>query len=59
METKIEYKKLYKETNEKFAQRVEHMLYYICGCNAKRGREVLKECLKRNKEKLNGNNNKN
>jgi N-acetylmuramic acid 6-phosphate (MurNAc-6-P) etherase len=52
METKIEYKKLYKETNEKFVQRVEHMLYYICGCNAKRGREVLKECLKRNKEKL-------
>ena len=52
----MDYKKLHRETNEKFVQRVEHMLYYICGCDYKRGEEVLKECLKRNKEKLkNGN----
>jgi N-acetylmuramic acid 6-phosphate (MurNAc-6-P) etherase len=43
--------KLYKDTNQKFIERVENMLYYVCGCNKKRGREVLEECLKRNKEK--------
>lgn len=42
---------LYKETNEKFINRVEGMIYYTCGCDIKRGREVLEECLKRNKEK--------
>ena len=46
---KRELEKLYKETNEKFVQRVENMLYYICGCDKKRGREILKDCLKRNK----------
>jgi hypothetical protein len=44
-------KKLYKETNEKFVGRVENMLYNICGCDKKRGEIILKECLKRNKEK--------
>lgn len=42
---------LYKETNEKFIQRIEHMLYNICGCDYKRGHKILGECLKRNKEK--------
>jgi len=42
---------LYKETNEKFIGRVERMVYYICGCDIKRGREILEECLKRNKKK--------
>ena len=44
---------LYKETNQKFVGRVEHMLYDICGMDFERAREVLIECLKRNKEKLN------
>lgn len=48
---KKELKKLYKETNKKFVGRVEHILYYISGCDLKRGREVLKECLKRNNKK--------
>ena len=43
--------KLYKETNEKFIQRIEYLLYKDCGCNLKRGREVLRECLNRNKLK--------
>jgi len=42
---------LYKETNNKFADRVDCMLYDTCGCNIKRAREVLRECLKRNKLK--------
>lgn len=28
-------------------ERVENMLYYICGCNYKEGEIILKECLKR------------
>ena len=36
--------KLYKETNEKFVQRVENMIYNTCGCDIKRAREVLEEC---------------
>ena len=48
---KKELKKLYKETNNKFVGRMEHMLYYICGCDIKRGKEVLEECLKKNNEK--------
>jgi len=43
---------LYKETNKKFVDRVEHILYSICGCDFVRGHEILLECLKRNKEKL-------
>ena len=42
---------LYKETNEKFINRIEIMLYNTCGCNKKRAREILIECLKSNKEK--------
>lgn len=34
---------LYKETNLKFIERVENMLYYMCGCNKKRGKEILEE----------------
>jgi len=45
--------KLYKETNEKFVQRVENMIYNTCGCDVKRAREVLEECLKRNNTSLN------
>jgi len=43
---------LYKQTNEKFIERVEQMLYFTCGCDTKRAKEVLEECLKRNKEKI-------
>ena len=49
---KIDLEKLHKETNEKFVQRVENMLYYICGCDLKRGKIVLEECLKRTKKKI-------
>ena len=42
---------LYKETNEKFIERIENMLYCICGCNFERGKEILLECLKRNEDK--------
>ena len=42
--------KLRKETNDKFVARVEKMLYEICGCDRKRGIEILKECLKRAEE---------
>jgi len=42
---------LYEETNEKFIGRMENMLYFICGCDYKRGRKILLACLKRNKEK--------
>lgn len=51
MDRKVHGEKLYKETNEKFVGRIENMLYYICGCDTKRGKEVLEECLKRNKER--------
>ena len=37
---------------EKFVDRVEGMIYSICGCSYREAREVLKECLRRNKEKL-------
>ena len=47
-----EINKLYKETNEKFIQRVQVMIYETCGCSPERAEEVLKECLKRNKVKL-------
>jgi hypothetical protein len=46
-QNKTDYKKLYKEINEKYVGRIENMLYYVCGCDYKRGREVLKECLKK------------
>lgn len=46
-----ELNKLYKETNDKFVSRVEGMLYDICGCDLERGRIILKECLKRNKNR--------
>jgi len=29
-------------------ERVQVMIYSTCGCSLKEGREVLKECLKRN-----------
>ena len=41
----------YQETNEKFVQRMQHMLYEICGCDAERGKLILDECLERNKIK--------
>jgi len=44
-------KKLHKETNEKFITRVENMIYYICGCDKVRGKEILEECLKRNSKR--------
>lgn len=46
----MDREKLYKETNEKFVGRVENMIYNICGCDIKRAKEVLEECLKRNKK---------
>ena len=49
---KTELNQLYKETNEKFIQRIQIMIYQTCGCNPKRAEEVLKECLKRNEEKM-------
>ena len=49
---KKELKKLYKETNEKFIQRVENILYYVNGCDTKRGKLILEMCLERNKEKM-------
>ena len=48
---KEELEKLYEETNNKFCDRVENMIYYICNCDTKRAKEVLEECLKRNKER--------
>jgi len=48
----MNYKKLYKETNDKFVERVEKMLYKTCGCDIKRGREILLICLERNEEKI-------
>ena len=47
----MDVEKLYKETNEKFVERVENMLYYINGCDTKRGRLILEICLKRNKNR--------
>lgn len=44
-------KKLSEETNLKFIRRVENMLYNICGCDKKIAEIILKECLKRNKER--------
>jgi len=48
---KIKQKIIIKETNEKFIARVEAMLYQICGCDKKRGRKILEECLKRNSKR--------
>ena len=42
---------LYKETTNNFVQRVDNMIYSICGCDTKRAKEVLEECLKRNKKR--------
>jgi len=47
-----ELKELHKETNLKFISRVQNMIYYTCGCDPFRAEEVLKECLKRNEDKL-------
>jgi len=46
-----EINNLYIETNEKFIGRVQNMLYYICGLNKNRAKEVLEECLKRNEKR--------
>ena len=32
-------------------ERVEHMLYDICGCNLDEGKIVLEDCLKKNKDR--------
>ena len=48
---KMDFKKLYKETNEKFIERVQSMLYGICGLDKKRAKEILEECLKRNEKR--------
>ena len=48
---KNKLKELYDETNEKFISRIQNMIYYICGCGPKRAKEILEECLRRNKEK--------
>ena len=48
---KEELKKLYNETTNKFVERMEHMLYFVNGCDLERGKVVLEECLKRNKTK--------
>lgn len=50
--TIIEIKELSRETNEKFIERVENMLYSLCGCDLKRGKIILEECLKRNEKRL-------
>ena len=50
---KKDREKLYAETNTKFVQRVENMIYYVCGCDTKRAKEILEECLKRNKQRKN------
>ena len=34
---------------EKFIQRVENMVYYICGCSEKEAVIILEKCLKRAK----------
>lgn len=38
---------VYTMDKEKFVQRVNIMLYEICGCNKEESIEVLEECLKR------------
>lgn len=45
---KTKQKEIIKETNEKFLLRIETMLYQTCGCDKKRGKKILEECLKRN-----------
>jgi len=35
----------------KNVQRVENMIYHICGCTIEEGKIVLKECIKRNNNK--------
>lgn len=45
-------KKLREETNEKFADRVDKILYNICGCSPQRGIIVLNKCIKRANEKI-------
>jgi hypothetical protein len=47
--TKANLKKLYSETNDKFVGRVEKLLYYVNGCDLRRGKLILEMCLKRNK----------
>ena len=50
---KKDREKLYNETNEKFVERMEQLLYYTNGCDTKRAKEILEECLKRNKQRKN------
>ncbi len=38
-----------KEDKEKFVERIQNMIYYICGCNKEETEELLLECLKLNK----------
>ena len=45
-------KKLKEETDEKFADRVDKMLYDICGCNPQRAIIVLNKCVNRANEKI-------
>ena len=40
---------------EKFIQRVENMIYSICGCNFDEAEIILKECLIRNEKRKSGN----
>lgn len=49
---KKELKKLKEETDEKFADRVDKMIYGICGCEPKRAKTVLQKCLKRADDKI-------
>ena len=37
---------------EKFIQRIEEMLYHVCGCNYTEARIILEECLTRNYKKM-------
>lgn len=41
---------VYSMDKEKFVERVNIMLYEICGCNKEESIEVLEECLKRIKD---------
>lgn len=47
----MEKTKLYRETNEKFRDRVFMMLFDICGCSNERALEVIKEVEKKIKQK--------
>ena len=38
-----------KKTN---IERIENMLYYVCGCSGSDAKEVLEECLKLNEERI-------